>query len=878
MNLVFFSDDSLPESCKNSAATNDTIDIRLGVQMEEENSGTEVPETVSGTAPEVIDGDFGKILSGEIENEMKTAFLDYAMSVIISRALPDIRDGLKPVHRRILYSMHESGFHFNKPYKKSARIVGDVLGRYHPHGDSAVYDSLVRMAQDFSMRYPLIDGQGNFGSVDGDSAAAMRYTEARLAKISAQILEDIDKDTVDYSPNFDGSLSEPTVLPSKLPSLLLNGSSGIAVGMATNIPPHNLRELGSAIIAVIRNPDITPEDLLEHVPAPDFPTGGIIIGMNGIKSAYKTGKGIIKVRSKTSIENEGEKERIIVNEIPYMVNKSHLIEQIADLVKNKKINEIRDLRDESDKGGIRIVIEPKKGTNTEVLLNQLYKHSRLETSFGINLVALVDNKPETLGIKSCLEEFINHRREVIRRRTEFDLDKTEKRLHILEGLTIALNNIDEVVALIKSSESVDDARSSLIERFELSEAQSNAILEMRLQKLTSLETGKIKSEHDSLMELAKELRAILESKEKMDNIIIDETQELIEKFGDDRKSEISDIELDDSSLDLENLIDEHDVVVTVSHSGYIKRIPLSTYRQQNRGGKGVIASTTKEDDFIESIFVTSTHNYILFFSDAGKVYWKKVYEIPEGTRQSRGQHIVNLIEIENGESISTFIPVKKFDTNQNLALVTRNGTIKKTPLSAYSRPRKGGIRAINLDEGDSLVTALLTSGESQLLVATRKGMAVKFHEDNAREMGRTARGVRAIRLRDDDHVVGMIEADDNKSVLTITENGYGKRTSISDYRLINRGGIGVKNIVCSERNGDVVNIKSVEVEDDVMIISQKGIIIRVPCRTISVIGRNTQGVRLMSLKNSDDHVISFARIAHEADVEDSKENSDLITG
>ncbi|MFP4117311.1 MAG: DNA gyrase subunit A [Candidatus Woesearchaeota archaeon] len=814
----------------------------------------------------VVDKNLGKVFSSEIESEMKVAFLDYAMSVIISRALPDIRDGLKPVHRRILYSMHESGFHFNKPYKKSARIVGDVLGRYHPHGDSAVYDSLVRMAQSFSMRYPLIDGQGNFGSVDGDSAAAMRYTEARLAKVSSQILEDIDKNTVDFSPNFDGSLSEPTVLPSKLPSLLLNGSSGIAVGMATNIPPHNLRELGSAIIAFIKDPEMTTEEILEHIPAPDFPTGGTIIGKKGILSAYKTGKGIIKIRSNTRIESEGEKEKIIVDEIPYMVNKAHLIEQIADLVRNKRINEIRDLRDESDKGGVRVVIEPKKGANTEILLNQLFKHSRLEVSFGMNLVALVDNKPETLSIHDCLDNFINHRREIIKRRTEFDLEKTEKRLHILEGLTIALNNIDAVVALIKASDSVDDARSSLIEKFGLSEAQSNAILDMKLQKLTSLETGKIKSEYDSLLELAKELRAILDSKERMDQIIIDETQELMDKYGDERKSVISDIELDDSSLDLENLIDEHDVVVTVSHSGYIKRIPLNTYRQQNRGGKGVIASTTKEDDFIESVFVTSTHNYILFFSDAGKVYWKKVYEIPEGSRQHRGQHIVNLIEISKDESVSTFIPVKSFDDSKNLALITSKGTIKKTSLSAYSRPRKGGIRAINLDEDDSLVTALLTTGNNQLLVATRNGMAVKFHEEDAREMGRTARGVRAIRLKGDDCVVGMVDGDDDRTVLTITDNGYGKRTKISDYRLINRGGIGVRNIVCSERNGKVVNIKSVTDEDDVMIISQKGIIIRVPCRTISVIGRNTQGVRLMSLKSSDDHVISFARIAYDEDV------------
>ncbi len=807
--------------------------------------------------------DLTRMHSSEIEGEMKEAFLDYAMSVIVSRALPDVRDGLKPVHRRILYSMHESGFHFNKPYKKSARIVGDVLGRYHPHGDSAVYDSLVRMAQYFSMRYELIDGQGNFGSVDGDSAAAMRYTEARLAKISSQALQDIEKDTVDFAPNFDGSLSEPTVLPSKLPGLLLNGSSGIAVGMATNIPPHNLKELCSAVIEYVDNPDVSPEDIIKIMPAPDFPTGGTIIGKSGILSAYKNGKGIIKIRSKTEIETEGEKEKIIVTELPYMVNKANLIEQIADLVRNKKINEIKDLRDESDKRGIRVVIELKRGANAEVLLNQLYKHSRLEVTYGINMVALIDNRPSTLGVVDCISHFVEHRKDVIIRRTRYDLAKTEKRLHILEGLLIALSKIDDVVALIRGSKSVDDARNGLMERFELSEEQANAILDMRLQKLTSLETEKVQDEHDSLTKLAEELRHILDSSDKRAEIIKEEMQELIDKFGDERKSEISDVELDDSDIDLEDLIEEHDVVVTISHSGYIKRLPLSTYKQQNRGGKGIIASTTRDDDFIESLFVTSSHNYILFFSDAGKVYWKKVYNIPEAGRQSRGQSIVNLIEKDPGENITTSIPVKTFDDGKNLILITKKGIVKKTSLEAYSRPRRGGIRAITLDDDDTLVTALLTSSDDTLLVATRNGMAVRFHESSVRAIGRTARGVKAVNLKEGDHVVGMVLAPDDDTLLTVTENGYGKRTKISDYRITNRGGIGVRNIVCSDRNGKVVNVKSVEDGDDIMVISQKGIIIRIPCRTISTIGRNTQGVRIMSMKSADDHVISVAKVVHE---------------
>ena len=815
-----------------------------------------------------------RIVSIEIEGEVKESFLDYAMSVIISRALPDVRDGMKPVHRRILYSMYDAGFHHNKPYKKSARIVGDVLGRYHPHGDSAVYDSLVRMAQKFSLRYPLINGQGNFGSLDGDSAAAMRYTEARLQKIAGEMLQDLDKETVDFTPNFDGSLNEPSVLPAKLPALLLNGASGIAVGMATNIPPHNLSELGSAIIKHIDNPDITIEQLMQIMPAPDFPTGGIIIGKKGLLSAYKFGRGSIKIRSKIEMEKKGEHDVIVVTETPYMVNKAMLVEQIADLVRNKKIIGIRDLRDESDKEGVRVVIELKKDVNSEIILNQLYKHSRLEVSFGINLVALYKNKPQTLNVKQCIEAYIEHRDEVIRRRTQYDLDKAEKRIHILDGLLIALESIDAVVQLIKGSGSVQEAREGLTREYSLSEEQSNAILDMRLQKLTSLETEKIKKEHKDLLILIEELKSILASQERINQIMKDEMQSLIDNYGDDRKSEVSALEIDEADIDMEDLIEEHDVVVTVSHYGYIKRLPLATYRQQARGGKGIVASSMKEDDFIESVFVTSSHNYMLFFSDRGRVYWKKVYQIPEGSRQSKGQPIINLIEVEKDEYITTSIPVKEFKDNHYLVLGTKKGIVKKTSLGAYSKPRKGGIIAINLDDDDTLVNALMTDGDKQLLIATKKGMAVKFHEKDARSIGRTSRGVRGINLKDGDYVVGMIEGDDTKTILTVTENGFGKRTIISDYRLVNRGGVGVKNIICSERNGSVVGVRLVEDEDDIMLISQKGIIIRVPVRGIPSISRNTQGVRIMRKKQEDDHVISIAKVTHGEEENVLKEPTD----
>ncbi len=853
----------------------------LTIPEEEQNNMENEAEQPSSTSNEEITSSSTDsqsqgtgLRSCEIEAEMKSSFMSYAMSVIVSRALPDIRDGLKPVHRRILYSMHDSGFYFNKPYKKSARIVGDVLGKYHPHGDSSVYEALVRMVQPFSLRYPLVDGQGNFGSMDGDSAAAMRYTEARLAKMSAELLEDIDKKTVDFVPNFDASLTEPTVLPSKLPNLLLNGSSGIAVGMATNIPPHNLNEVCSAIVDVIDNPDIDVSELMQSLPGPDFPTGGIILGKMGIASAYKTGRGIIKVRSKISIEHKKESEVIIVEEIPYQVNKAMLIEQIAELVRDKRITEIRDLRDESDKDGVRIVIELKRGASSEVVLNQLYKHSRLQVSFGINMVALVNGQPKTVGLKTCLEEFIAHRIEIITRRTQFELDKAEKRVHILEGLVIALGRIDEVVKLIKASNSVKEAQEGLMNTFDLTEVQSNAILDMKLQKLTSLETEKIKNERASLLTLIAELQRILASDEVKKGIIKDDLSMLTEKFGDARRSELSDIELDASEIDMEDLIEEHPVVVTVSHGGYVKRIPLDTYRQQNRGGKGIIAANTKDEDFIEHLFVTSSHNYMLLFSDKGKVYWKKVYQIPEGSRQSRGQPIINLINIEQGETITAFVPVKEFTPNNYLVLVTENGTIKKTPLDAFSRPRKGGIIAINLSEDEKLMSALLTDGNKQLLIATKNGMAVKFHEANVRAMGRTSHGVRGIRLKDNDKVIGMIIAEDDKTVLTVTEKGYGKRSKISDYRLVNRGGVGVKNIICSERNGSVIGIKYVEDEDDVMLISKNGIIIRIPCRGISVIGRNTQGVRIMKMKSDDDVVISVAKVI----VEDKalEENDEII--
>lgn len=802
---------------------------------------------------------FDRVEARLIEDEMKQSFLDYAMSVIVDRALPDARDGLKPVHRRVLYGMHELGMFHNKPYKKSARIVGDVLGKYHPHGDSAVYETMVRMAQDFSLRYPLVNGQGNWGSIDGDSAAAMRYTEARLQRIAEEMLIDIEKETVNFVDNFDGSLKEPSVLPSKIPNLLINGSSGIAVGMATNIPPHNITETCDAIITLIKKPESEFEDLMIHVKGPDFPTGGIILGDAGIRLAYKTGEGKVKVRAKTTVEERAGRKKIIVSEIPYMVNKSALVEQIADLVKDKVITDISDLRDESDREGMRIVIELKKDGNDDVVLNQLFKHSRMQVTFGINMLALVGREPKTLGLVEMMREFILHRKEVIRRRTEFDLKKAQEKAHILEGLKIALSHIDKIIALIKSADTVEHARERLVSEYSLSKEQAQAILDLRLQKLTSLEQSKIIEELKELVALIHELKSILSSEEKILGIIVGELEEMKQKYGDKRKTQIVE-GLDDEIIDFEDLIEEHSTVVTITRQGYIKRIPLDTYKQQNRGGKGIIATEVREGDFVEKLFVASTHSYILFFTDKGQVHWLKVYNIPEGSRQSMGKAIVNLIEISAEEKVTVAVPIMEFDDKRNLIMATKKGIVKKTNLIHYSRPRKGGIKAIILDDDDKLISVVLTSGKDQILLATKDGLAVKFSEEDARPIGRTARGVIGVRLKDDDEVIGMVIADDSKTILTVTENGFGKRSQISEYRLINRGGSGVINIKCSERNGKVVSILDINDDDEIMFISKNGIVIRTSAGQISTIGRNTQGLTLMKFKSEDDVVVAAAKV------------------
>ena len=806
-----------------------------------------------------------KIILQPIEDEMKKSYLDYAMSVIVGRALPDVRDGLKPVHRRILYAMNELSNTYNKPYKKCARIVGEVLGKYHPHGDVAVYDSLVRMAQDFSLRYPLIQGQGNFGSVDGDSAAAMRYTEARLSKISDEMLQDIDKETVDFSPNFDGTLKEPVVLPCMFPNLLVNGSAGIAVGMATNIPPHNLTEVCTAVISTIDNPEITIEELSTIVKGPDFPTGAEIIGRKGIIDAYNTGKGSIKIRSVIDMELKKDRKRLVVKEIPFQINKAQLVEDIANLVKDKKITEISDLRDESDRDGVRIVIELKKDANPDIVKNLLYNFSRLEDSFGINFIALVNNEPKLLSLKSYLSNYVDHRITIVRKRCMFDLKKAQERAHILEGLKIALKNIDAVVALIKKSKSGDDAKKSLMESYSLTEMQAQAILDMRLQRIAALEQEKIINEYNELMKTIEELKDILGSDKRIRDIIKNEMKEIIEKYGsknDQRRTKIIDVANEELDFEIEDLIPDENVVITITRSGYIKRMPLEFYKTQNRGGKGIIASDLKEDDFIEELFVTRTHSYLLVITNKGQLYWLKVYKIPDASRQSMGKAIVNILELDNDEKVNAVIPVKEFDEKHYLVMATKQGTIKKTNLIEFSNPRKGGIIAINLDQEqkDELVNAMLTDGTKNLMLATKHGLAAKFNEEDVRGTGRQSAGVRGIRLEKDDEVIGMIIAEDDKQIITLTENGYGKRTKISEYRLISRGGKGVINIICSERNGNVVSIASVKDDDDVMFISQKGILIRTGCAQISSVGRNTQGVRLMKLSPTD-KAVSMSRIA-----------------
>jgi len=799
-----------------------------------------------------------KIIPQIIEQEMKSSYLDYSMSVIVGRALPDVRDGLKPVHRRILYAMYKMGMFHNKPFKKSARIVGEVLGKFHPHGDVAVYDSLVRMVQDFSLRYPLIKGQGNFGSVDGDSAAAMRYTEAKLSKLAEDMLQDIEKKTVKFVPNFDGSLKEPLFLPSKLPNLLINGSSGIAVGMATNIPPHNIKEVSDSIIYLIDNPDCPVNELMQFVKGPDFPTAGIISGKSGIKNAYATGKGRVIVKARHHIEEGKTTKRIIVSEIPYMVNKSQLLDEIATLVNNKKIKGISDLRDESDRKGMRIVISLKKEANPDIVMNQLLKHTRLKVTFGVIMLALVNGQPKILNLKELIQNYIDYRRKVVRKRTEFDLAKAEDRSHILHGLLIALQNINETVKMVKESDSAEEAKKILISKLKITEKQALAILDMKLQRLTGLEQDKIKNENKELLDLIKQLKIILADENEILKIIKKELDDLKNKYGDERKTEI--VEEEEEEITAEELIAPEDMVITITHSGYIKRQALGTYRQQKRGGRGVIAAGTRDEDFVEDLFIANTHDYILFFTNEGKVHWLKVYEIPEGTRQAKGKAIVNLLKLDEKEKITAFVPVKKFEGF--LAMVTKKGTVKKTALEHFSNPRRGGIVALNLDENDKLVDVILTDGSKQLIIATKNGQAVRFNEKDIRPMGRTAKGVRGIRLKDQDEVIGMVLAEDEKTLLTITENGYGKRTKISEYRLISRGGSGVKNIICSERNGKVVAIKNVIDSDELMLISQHGIMIRVPAKDISVIGRATQGVRLMKLGEKD-KVVAAAKIVKE---------------
>ena len=795
-----------------------------------------------------------------IEDEMKQSYLAYSMSVIVGRALPDVKDGLKPVHRRILYAMKDMGMLHNKPFKKSARIVGEVLGKYHPHGDLSVYDAMVRMAQTFSLRYTLVQGQGNFGSVDGDSAAAMRYTEARLNQLSEELLQDLDKETVPFVPNFDGSLKEPLVLPSKAPNLLINGSSGIAVGMATNIPPHNMGEICDGAIRVIDNPRTTPEELITTIQGPDFPTGGIIQGRYGIREAYKTGRGKLKVRAKIEVEEVKKRIRLIVKEIPYQVNKSQLVEEIAHLVRDKKIQGISDLRDESDREGMRIVIELKTGANTDIVQNQLLKHTRLQTTFGIIMIALVNNEPKTLNLKEILDEFIKHRRVVVRKRTEFELKEASDKAHILEGLIVALDNIDPIIKLVKQAKAAAEAKQGLIEDYKLTEKQAQAILDMKLQRLTGLEQNKIREDHKNLLKLIEELKAILASEQKILDIIKKELTELKEKYGDTRRTQI--IAAEAQKIEEEELIKPEETVVTLTHAGYVKRQLLDVYKKQKRGGKGVIGMETKETDFVEEIFIANTHDYLLCFTNKGKIHWIKVYQVPEAGRYAKGTAIVNLLELGKNEKITACVPVKKFKKDKYLFFVTQQGTVKKTSLEEFSKPRKGGILAIGITPEDELITVSLTDGNQKIIIATQQGMAVHFHEQNVRPMGRTARGVIGIKLRKGDKVIGAVVAENNKTLLTVTEKGYGKRTPIQDYRLISRGGVGVTNVKITDKNGKAVAIKSVADDDEIILISQQGIIIRTAAKGIGIVGRATQGVRVMRLHEKD-KLVAAAKIAKE---------------
>ncbi len=811
-----------------------------------------------------------------IEDEMKKSYMDYSMSVIIGRAIPDVRDGLKPVHRRILYAMYEMGYRHNKPYKKCARVVGDIMGKYHPHGDAAIYDTLVRMAQDFSLRYMLIDGQGNFGSIDGDPPAAMRYTESRLARISDEVMADLEKDTVDYVPNYDESLTEPSILATRLPLLLLNGTSGIAVGMATNIPPHNLTEIIDGTIALINNPKMIIEELMKYIPGPDFPTAGFINGREGILSAYKTGRGIIRVRARALIEKNArnDKETIVVTELPYQVNKAVLIEKIAELVRDKKIAGISDLRDESDREGIRVVIELKRDENSAIILNQLYKFTQMEVSFGIIMLAISEGRPQVFNLKEVLEKFIAFRQEVVVRRTQFDLARAKERAHILEGYIIALNNIDEIIKVIKAAKNPNEASVALCAKFNLSEIQAKAILEMRLQRLTGLERDKIDAEYAEVTSLIAKLAGILADPKKVLKVIIDELNEIKSKYGDERRTEIV---ASTEDINIEDMIVEEDVVVTISHTGYIKRNAVSLYKSQHRGGRGKVGMGTKEEDFVEKIFIASTHHYLLVFTSAGKVHWLKVYQIPQAGRAAKGKAMVNLVSLAPGERVSATLPVKEFVSDKFVVMVTRKGIIKKTDLAAYSNPRAGGIIAISIDDDDELVDVQLTNGDQDIFLATKLGMAIRFREDDVRDMGRTARGVRGINLDEGDDVIGVDIPAQNTYMLTISENGYGKCTPIDEYRVQSRGGKGTINLKTVAKIGNVSGVLQVQGEENIMLISNAGKVIRLKVQEVPVNHRVTQGVKLIDLE-PEEKLVGVARTTSEAeDKDDGADETDMTT-
>ena len=807
----------------------------------------------------------GKIIERDIEKEMRTAYIDYAMSVIVSRARPDVRDGLKPVHRRILYSMHEDGITSDKPYRKCANTVGSVLGRYHPHGDSSVYDAMVRLAQDFSMRYMLIDGHGNFGSVDGDGAAAMRYTEARMSKISSYMLTDIEKNTVDFMPNYDDRLQEPTVLPARIPALLINGSSGIAVGMATNIPPHNLTEVINGIIKIIDEDEVTDEDLMEVIKGPDFPTEGIILGIEGIKQAYKTGRGKITLRAETDIEEmSGNRQRIIVSSLPYQVNKANLIKAISDLSKEKKIEGISECRDESDrKDRVRVVIELKRDANAQVVLNQLFKHTQMQTTFGIIMLALVNGEPKILTLRQCIDCYIDHRKDVILRRTKFDLDKALARAHILEGLKIALDNIDEIINIIRSS--YDDAKERLMDRFGLSDIQAQAILDMRLKTLSGLQREKIEEEYEQLMALIKHLREILSSEKLVFDIIKEELIEIRDKFGDERKTKIVAAE---GEIDIEDLIKEEQTVITLTHFGYIKRLPIDTYRSQRRGGKGITGMTTREDDFVKQIFTASTHDTILFFTNKGKLYKLRGYEVPEAGRTAKGTAIVNLLSLDPGEKVSAVIPIQNFAEGKYLLMATKHGLIKKTALSEYNSARKTGLQGITLKQDDELIEVRLTDGQDNVVLVTKKGLCITFDEKDVRPMGRVSQGVIGIRLNDDDEVIGMesVISEEKATLLAITENGFGKRTELDEYRVQNRGGKGVITYKITPKTGEIVGVRIARENDDVMLVTDTGTIIRLNVKDVSILGRSTQGVTLMRTSDGG-KVVSIETLRPDMEIE-----------